>query len=120
MIFEYSATRTFNEMIDIVDIGNMALRCIKEKDACEYFIITKTVFGKTSIIKFGPICPDIDMLIDGFEVEYKKMDYKESKIEKEIDKFINDFKKEVSLVEEITEYEAWQNFPEIQQLFKLS
>ena len=40
-------------------------------------------------------------------------------IEKEIDKFINDYKKDVDTVEEITEYEAWQDFPEIHQLFEL-
>ena len=118
MIFEYSATRTFNEMIDIVDMGNTALRCTNS-EMCDYFIILKTVMGKTSIIKFGPICQDVDMLISDFSVEYKKMDYKEAKIEKEIDKFINDGKKEINSIEEITEYEAWQDFPEIQRLFEL-
>lgn len=118
MIFEYSVQRTFNEMIDIVDMGNTALRCTNS-EMCTYYMILKTIMGKTNILKFGPICPDIDMLLNDFSVEYKKMDYKESKIEKEIDKFINDFKKEITTVEEITEYEAWQDFPEIHQLFEL-
>jgi hypothetical protein len=51
-------------------------------------------------------------------VSYKKIDYKEALICKEIDKFINDFKKEISSVEEITDYEAWQAFPKVQQLFE--
>lgn len=117
MIFEYSVQRTFNEMIDIVDIGNTALRCTNS-EMCDYYIIIKTIMGKTHILKYGPICPDIDMLINDFSVEYKKLDYKESKIEKEIDKFINDGFKKINLVEEITEYEAWQNFPEIQQWYE--
>ena len=117
MVFEYSVQRTFNEMIDIVDIGNTALRCTNT-EMCDYYIIIKTVFGKTSILKFGPICPDIDMLINDFSVSYKKLDYKEAAVGKEVDKFINDFKKEINAVEEITEYEAWQNFPDIQQLFE--
>ena len=117
MIFEYSVQKTFNESIDVVDIGNTALRCHGSK-LDFYYIILKTIMGKTFIIKFGPVCPDIDLLIPEFAVSYKKIDYKESLIEKEIDKFINDGKKGINLVEEITEYEAWQAFPNIQQCFE--
>lgn len=117
MIFEYSAQRTFNDSIDVVDIGNTALRCTNVK-LDDYYIILKTVMGKTSIIKFGPVCPDIEVLINDFSVAYKKMDYKETSICKEIDKFINDFRKEINSIEEITEYEAWQAFPTVQQYFE--
>ena len=117
MIFEYSVQRTFNESIDVVDIGNTALRCHGSK-LDFYYIILKTVMGKTSILKFGPVMPDIDILFNDFSVSYKKIDYKETDISKEVDKFINDFRKEITLVEEITEYEAWQDFPAVQQLFE--
>ena len=117
MVFEYSVQRTFNESIDVVDIGNTALRCIGNK-LDDYYLIIKTVMGKVSIIKFGPVIPDIEMLLDDFTVSYKKIDYKENLIHKEVDKFINDFKKEITKVEEITEYEAWQAFPAIQQYFE--
>jgi hypothetical protein len=117
MIFEFSVQRTFNESIDVVDIGNTALRCTNHR-MDNYYIIIKTILGKVHIIKYGPVCPDIEALLDSFSVEYKKLDYKESAICKEIDKFINDFKKEISAVEEITEYEAWQDFPAIQQLYE--
>ena len=117
MIFEYSVQRTFNEMIDVVDIGNTALKCTSAKGGI-YYIILKTILGKTSIIKFGPVEPDLELLLDDFSVCYSKIDYKERSICKEIDKFINDFKKGITSVEEITEYEAWQDFPEIQYLFE--
>ncbi len=117
MIFEYSVQKTFNEMIDVVDIGNTALKCTNSL-LQDYYIILKTIMGKTNIIKFGPVCPDIAMLLDDFSVSYKKIDYKETAICKEIDKFINDFKKGITEISEITEYEAWQDFPEIQYLFE--
>lgn len=117
MVFEYSAQRTFNDSIDVVDIGNTALRCTNVK-LDDYYIILKTIMGKTSIIKFGPVCPDIEILLNDFAVTYKKMDYKEAGICKEIDKFINDFRKEINSIEEITEYEAWQAFPAVQQYFE--
>lgn len=117
MLFEFSVKKTFNESIDIVDIGNTALKCTNS-NLDDYYLITKTVMGKTHIIKFGPICPDIELLLNDFSVSYKKIDYKENVLFKEIDKFINDFKKEISTIEEITEYEAWNNFPAIKQLFE--
>ena len=119
MLFEYAVSRTFNEAVDVVDAGNCALRCRGGKlGAFDYYIIIKTIMGKTHIIKFGPVCPDIPALVEGFNIAYSKNDYKESTIFKEVDKFINDFRKEITTVEEISEYEAWQGFPEIQQLFK--
>lgn len=119
MIFEFSVKKTFNESIDVVDAGNTALKCTNQL-MDSYYIITKTVMGKTYILKFGPVCPDIDELLDDFSVSYKKIDYKESAIYREIEKYINDFKKEISTVEEITEHEAWKDFPLIQQWFENS
>lgn len=117
MIFEFSVQKTFNQSIDVVDMGNTVLRCTS-RQMDNYYLITKTILGKTSILKFGPVCPDIEVLLNDFSVSYKKIDYKENIIYKEIDKFINDFKKEIDTIDEITEYEAWQDFPAIQQLFE--
>jgi hypothetical protein len=117
MIFEFSIQKTFNQSIDVVDMGNTALRCSNQA-MDNYYIIIKTIMGTTHIIKFGPVCPDLEVLYDDFFVNYKKINYKEATIYKEIDKFINDYKKEIQNVEEITEYEAWGDFPNIQQSFE--
>ncbi len=116
MVFEFSVQKTFNQSIDVVDMGNTALRCTNRQKE-DYYLIVKTVFGKTHFLKFGPVCPDIDVLLDDFSVSYKKIDYKEGQIYKEIDKFINDYKKEIDNIEEITEYEAWEAFPSVQYQF---
>lgn len=116
MLFEYSATRTFNETIDLVDIGNTAIRCIA--GIYDYYMIIKTVYGKTSILTFGPTNPDFEELAEDFSVSYKKMDYKENKICKEITKYINNPYSEIERVEEIPEFEAWVNFPKIKELFE--
>ena len=117
MIFEYSIQKIFTQSIDVVDIGNMAISCTNKENA-SWYLITKTIMGKTSILTFGPIVPDLPILLDGFKVEYEKIDYKEPKICSKVDKFINDNKKEVETIEEITEYEAFELFPEIVELFK--
>ena len=117
MVFEYSAQRTFTDSIDVVDIGNTALKCTNTK-LDTYYIILRTIMGKTHILKFGPIWPDLEILANEFTVSYKKIDYKEAGICKEINKFINDFRKDIVKIEELTEYEAWQDFPPVQQYFE--
>lgn len=117
MIFEYSATAVFTKSIDIEDIGNMAISCTNHEGA-SWYLLTKTVLGKTSILTFGPIAIDLPILLDGFKVEYEKIDYKESKINSKVDRFINDGKKLVEIVEETDEYSVFELFPNIVELFK--
>lgn len=95
MIFEYQMQRTFTKAIDVVDIGNMCLRCSTE-DGTEYYILTKTIFGKVHLLKLGPVTPDLNILLDNFSVLYKKFDYKEATIEKEVSQVINDGRKKNS------------------------
>ena len=52
MIFEYSVQKTFNESIDVVDIGNTALRCHGAK-LDFYYIILKTIMGKNTGARIG-------------------------------------------------------------------
>ena len=104
MIFGYDPQMMFTQSVDVVDIGNMTLRCTNSSQV-EYYITTTTVFGKTSILKLGPILSDLPTLLNDFTVSYKKVDYKEPTICKEISKYIQDTKKEINMVEEITEEE---------------
>lgn len=115
MLIDYSVTRTFNETIDVVDIGNTCLRCTSD-EGDEYYIITRTLAGKFHMISFGPVI-DADILCNSFNFNYTKIDYKEKKIFKAISNFINDPYKSISNVEEITEYEGLQQLPNIQEAF---
>lgn len=117
MIFNYDPQMMFTKSIDVVDIGNMTLRCTNDSQV-EYYITTMTIMGKTSILKVGPVMPDLPMLLNDFTVTYKKVDYKEPTICKEVSKYIQDTKKEITKVEEITEEELWEIFPDIIDLYK--
>lgn len=117
MIFDYAVQKTFNQSIDIDDIGNMVI-CCKNQEGISWYLLTKTLLGKTAILTFGPSIPDLPTLLHGFKVEYEKIDYKESKICGKVDKFINDPKKEVSTVEEISELEVFEIFPNIIELYE--
>lgn len=117
MIFEYAAHKTFMGMIDVVDIGNMCLRCTQDGGAAEWYLLTKTIMGKVSILTFGPVNPDVPMLLDGFAVNYQKIDYKENLISRNVTTFLNDPKKKISEVEELVDFAVWQKFPDIETLF---
>ena len=112
MIIEYNEQTVFTEALDIVDIGNVALRA-SNSSGIEYYIITKTNLGKTGILEFGPILPDFPSLLDGFHINYQKIDYKESKIMKSLNSFVNDYKRAITKVEELTDIEALNNIPDI-------
>jgi hypothetical protein len=57
MLFDYSATRTFTQTLQIDDPGNCAIRGEgtyrdgKVTFDCDYYMIIKTVMGKTTFIK---------------------------------------------------------------------
>lgn len=119
MIFEFKPEMCYMEQLDVEDIGNVCIRAVSEHEL-EYYIITKTILGKTFILKFGPILPDLQALWSGFSVNFSKIDYKEGKIIKEISAMLNNSnpKDKIAKAEVITEYEAFSIFPDIIELYK--
>lgn len=87
--FEYNLQKVFMNSVDVAEIGDTALRCENSK-GFEYYVYTSTYLGKTSILKFGPKIPGCPVLPEAFDLSFKRIDYKEATIIREIDKFIND------------------------------
>ena len=112
MIIDYNLQKTYQESIDIVDIGNTALVCENINKEL-YYILIKTELGKTALLKMGPIFPDLETLLDGFSVSFKRIDYKEKTIEKDLMLFINDPKKRIEKVEECLPEEILPQFPNL-------
>ena len=116
MTIDYSITKAFTQMIDIPDAGDCCLRC-KCNDFTEHYIIVKTWFGKVNMIEFGPVFPDAPELLPGFYTYYKKFDYKESVLKKELAKFINDSYKNICEVELCEAKDVWRALPELEPYF---
>lgn len=123
MIFDYNATRTFADTLQVDDPGNCAIRCegiyYEGKIPCygEYYLITKTVMGKTSVLKFGPVVADLPYALNSFDASFKQFKYKEATIEKEIKLFINDGKKGITKAEEVLDLDAFNAYPSMQDTF---
>ena len=116
MLFEYAGVRTYTGAIDIEDIGNFCIRCTTI-DGLEFYLCTKTILGKTYILIFGPVLSDLESLLDAFSISYQKIDYKEKIIKKIVLSFINDPKKEITNIEEVSLYEVSLVFPNVFEKF---
>lgn len=110
MIIDFDQQKVFTQSVDIEDIGNCALRC-STVDFVDYYFCTQTIMGKTYILKFGPIVADLDAFVDDFELQYKKIDYKEKAICKEINMLLNDPKKQIKEVIKIEFEEVMEQVP---------
>ena len=97
MTFEYLATRTFMDSIDIEDIGNVCLNAMNDIGN-EYYLIIETHLGWTEIKEFGPCLVDSDKAQNYFNLLYIKFEYSDSKIIKNIEKFINNEKRDITQV----------------------
>ena len=119
MIVDYNATKTFTESLVIDDPGNCAIygfgsfRDGKVLLPGDFYMIIKTIMGKTTFIKWGPMLPDITALPNSFKLEIKTSSYKESTIAKEIQGFINDSFKGIQSAEVLEVEEALDNLPDI-------
>ena len=119
MIFEFDQQPVFTQSLDIVDIGNTCIRA--SSISGDWFLRTKTVMGKTSLIVFGPVIAgsvEDYPLIDGFAVSFSKFDYKERLIVKAINQLLNDTKKSIHYAEEVLEQAVINNFPDIMNTFE--
>lgn len=116
-LIEYSKVETFDKVIDIVDIGNTGLE-VETTTGFYYYLLTKTVMGKTLILTFGPIFEEPDLLLEEFALNIKVVDYKEPMIIKTINKYVNAplIAKNITNIQELTEYELLQKIPQIDQL----
>lgn len=105
MIFDFDQQKVYTKSIEVDDIGNCALRCTND---CyeEFYVIVQTSMGKSYITKFGPLIPDLETVSPGFVLTHELTDFKEKVIIKAIDTLINDARKKIINVENITAEEA--------------
>ena len=99
---EYNFVQVATEKIEIEDISNISLRISNEQNH-EWYILIQTSLGVTSIEEFGPTVPDLNTKLNGFMYKYSgPMDYNEEKIATRLEKFVQDPKKAIFKVEQIT------------------
>lgn len=98
MTFEYLQRVIVDAQIDIENIGDCAV--LGRNDVGEeFYIIIKTELGWTELLEYGPIVPDFDLLPYNYNITYSRIEYNQTKIERAIDKFLNNPKRVISQAE---------------------
>lgn len=77
----YNLQQVLTETAYVKDVGNCALEAIDEK-GLSYFLVIKTVDGRTFILSFGPLIPDLIELPSSYSVSYVKQAYNDEKLAK--------------------------------------
>lgn len=117
MIIDFEVKQTFNQQLDIEDPGNCCIKC--ENDAwMTYYLVIKTIRGRSFCFEYGPIAPDTDELSEDFYVKYSSMKFNEKKLFGKISGFLNDPKKEISSAVDDLAENAYDDFPEVVELFQ--
>ena len=95
MIFEYLQRVVVDATLDIDNIGQCVLQARNDLGE-EFYLFIKTDLGWTEVIEYGPAMPDIDMLPLSVNYKYNRFEFSSGKIERIIDKFLNDGKRCIS------------------------
>lgn len=88
-LFEFNNQLMPQSLIDIDNIGDFAIEANNDEGAFWYLVI-RTSLGTTTIASCGPVVPDIELLPDGYCCYLTRMDYKEEKLIKWINMWLND------------------------------
>lgn len=112
MDFEFNNQFVPQNRIEIDQIGDFVLQGSNE-EGYFYYLFAKTFYGTTVMISLGPILPDAFAIPTGFHVSLDKVPYKEEKIAKSINFFLNDRSKKLTDAKTIELSEMMSQIPDI-------
>lgn len=92
MTFEYLQRVVVDGTLEVENVGECVIQANNDFGE-EYYLIITTELGYTSILEYGPIVPDLDQLQPTYNIRYSNFEYSQFKIEKTIDKFLNEAKR---------------------------
>ncbi len=98
MTFDYLRRVVVDGQLDVDDMGNCAILGRNDFGE-EFYLFTKTELGWVELIEYGPRTPDIQLLPTAITLTYSRFEWNEGKLERLIDKWLNDGKRMISQAE---------------------
>ena len=95
MTFEYLQRVVVESELEVDNIGQCVIQANTDL-AEEYYLIIKNELGWTEMLEYGPCVPDLPLLQMTYQIKYNRFEYNEGKIERLIDKFLNDAKRGIT------------------------
>lgn len=111
--FEFANSWVPTNSIDIPEIGNFCLEGIDEDQGLHYFLHVRTTMGTASIVWYGPIVPDIELLPSGYQAKFERLKFKDKEMFNWINKWLNDRIKKISSARLIEESTFQENFRDL-------
>lgn len=108
MTFEYCQRVTVDAEIDIPDIGECAILARTDLGE-EYYFLTRSELGYVDIIEYGPAIPELSVLPANVVYTYDHFEWSTYKIEKRIDKFLNNTKRGITQAQVVEPWEVLQH-----------
>ncbi len=98
MTFDYLQRVVVEGQLTVDDIGQCVILGRNDLGE-EYYLLIRTELGFTEKIEYGPATPDIDILPFNVNLNYSRFEFNQYKIEKTIDRFLNDPKRGITQAE---------------------
>lgn len=95
MTFEYLQRVVVEAELEVDNLGDCCIQAFNDIGEA-YYLVIKTVLGYTEVLEYGPCLVDLDMLQNNYQIKYNKFEYNQGKLERIIDKFLNDGKRAIS------------------------
>lgn len=104
MTFDYLQRVVVDGQLEVENIGQCVLLCRNDLGE-EFYLFIHTELGWTETIEYGPVVPDLQILPFSVSMQYNRFEYNQSKIEKLIDRFLNNPKRMITQAE-VTDVET--------------
>lgn len=112
MTFEFNQQLVPQSLINVESVGEFAIEAFND-EGYFYYLIIKTLLGTCTIASCGPIIPDVNLLTSGLKICLDKCQYKEDKLAKTINFWLNDKSKKLTNARIIDIDEALDQFPDV-------
>ena len=101
MTFEYLQRVLVDAQLDVEDVGCCAILARNDLGE-EFYLLTRSEMGWVEVIEYGPCTPDLDILPFNIQLLYDRFEFSQYKLEKRIDKFLNNPKRAITQAETTT------------------
>lgn len=115
--FEFNNQFVPQSLIDVENIGQCAIEASNDEGYFWYLIVT-TSLGTVTIASAGPCIPDVALLPSGYACSFYTMEYKENKLEKAINTWLNDRGKALTQAKIVEIEDALDEFRDVAEYLR--
>lgn len=101
MVFDYMQRVVIDGQLTVDNVGECIIQATNDIGE-QWFLFIKTELGWSEIIDYGPHLPDFDMLSPNFQIKYSRVEYNQGRLEKYIDRFLNEPKRIITQAKVVT------------------